>query len=109
MNYCKSYKSIQKSNNRKRQLHVVLSITISTLKILKVHSNDKTLKFKTNINCSGCVAKVAPFLDDAQGICHWDMDTAGKDKILSVHSQGITEQEVIRKVQEAGFKIESLT
>lgn len=72
-------------------------------------TNDKTLKFKTNINCSGCVEKVTPFLNDANGICHWDVDTANKDKILSVHSKGITEEEVIQKVQDAGFKIELLT
>lgn len=72
-------------------------------------TNDKTLKFKTNINCSGCVEKVTPFLNDANGICHWDVDTANKDKILSVHSEGITEEEVIQKVQYAGFKIELLT
>jgi len=72
-------------------------------------TNDKTLKFKTNINCSGCVEKVTPFLNDANGICHWDVDTANKDKILSVHSEGITEEDVIQKVQEAGFKIEILT
>jgi copper chaperone CopZ len=70
---------------------------------------DKTLKFKTNINCSGCVAKVTPFLNDADGVCHWDVDTSNKDKNLSVHSEVITEQEVIQKVQEAGFKIELLT
>lgn len=72
-------------------------------------TNDKTLKFKTNIKCSGCVEKVTPFLNDANGICHWDVDTANKDKILSVHSEGITEEEVIQKVQDAGFKIELLT
>ena len=72
-------------------------------------TNDKTLKFKTNINCSGCVEKVTPFLNDANGICHCDVDTANKDKILSVHSEGITEEEVIQKVQDAGFKIELLT
>lgn len=71
--------------------------------------NDKTLKFKTNINCSGCVAKVTPFLNDVDGICHWDVDTANKDKILFVHSEGITEEQVIQKVQEAGFKVELLT
>jgi copper chaperone CopZ len=72
-------------------------------------TNYKTLKFKTNINCSGCVAKLTPFLNDADGVCHWDVDTSNKDKILSLHSEGITEQEVIQKVQEAGFKIELLT
>ena len=72
-------------------------------------TNDKTLKFKTNINCSGCVEKVTPFLNDANGICHWDVDTANKDKILSVHSEGITEEEVSQKVKDVGFKIELLT
>ena len=67
-------------------------------------TNDKTLKFKTNINCGGCVAKVTPFLNEGEGICHWDVDTASKDKILSVHSEGITEEEVMQKVKEAGFK-----
>jgi len=74
-----------------------------------MNTKDKTLKFKTNINCGGCVEKVTPFLNDANGICHWDVDTANKDKILSVHSEGITEEEVIQKVQDAGFKIELLT
>lgn len=72
-------------------------------------TNDKTLKFKTNINCIGCVAKVTPFLNDADGICHWDVDTTNRDKILSVLSEGITEEDVIQKVQEAGFNIEILT
>ena len=71
-------------------------------------TSDNTLKFKININCGGCVAKVTPFLNDENGICHWEVDTTNKDKILSVHSEGITEEEVIQKVQEAGFKIETL-
>ena len=72
-------------------------------------TKDKTLKFKTNLNCGGCVAKVTPFLNEAEGYCHWNVDPTSKDKILSVHSKGITEEEVIQKVQEAGFKIEILT
>lgn len=66
------------------------------------------LQFKTNINCSGCIAKVTPFLNDAEGISHWEVDINNKDKILSVESDGITEAEVMKKVQEAGFKIELL-
>jgi len=69
-------------------------------------TGDKILKFKTNINCGGCLAKVTPFLNDANGIRHWDVDTTNKDKILSLHSEGISEQEVIQTVEEAGFKIE---
>jgi len=73
-----------------------------------MNTKDKILKFKTNINCGGCVAKVTPFLNDAKGVCHWNVDTENKDKILTVQSEGITNEEVIQKVQEAGFKIELL-
>ncbi|MBN8703165.1 MAG: heavy-metal-associated domain-containing protein [Bacteroidetes bacterium] len=69
-------------------------------------TKDKIIKFKTNINCGGCVAKVTPFLNEAEGICHWEVDTENKDKILSVHTEEISEEEVIKKVKEAGFKIE---
>lgn len=68
----------------------------------------KELKFKTNINCGGCVAKVTPALDGADGICDWKVDTNVADKILTVHSDGIPEEEVIKTVREAGFSIEPL-
>ena len=74
-----------------------------------MNTNEKTLLFKTNINCSGCVAKVTPFLDEAEGVCHWNVNTTDKHKILSVHSKGITQEEVIQRVQNAGFNIELLT
>lgn len=65
-------------------------------------------QFKTNINCSSCVAKVTPFLNDAEGVENWEVDTTNREKILTLKSQGITEQEVIEVVQKAGFKIELL-
>lgn len=70
---------------------------------------NETFKFKTNINCSSCVASVAPALDSAEGICHWDIDTASADKTLLVHSNGISAQEVISTIQQAGYNIELLT
>ena len=73
-----------------------------------MENNNLNLQFKTNINCGGCVASVKPHLDNADGVCHWEVDTTGKDKILTVKSTGITEQEVIEAVQKAGFKIETL-
>lgn len=69
---------------------------------------NKEFQFKTNINCGGCIASVKPHLDNAEGICHWEVDTANKDKVLTVKSEGITEQEVISTVQKVGFKIEPL-
>lgn len=70
---------------------------------------NKEFQFKTNINCGGCIASVKPHLDNAEGICHWEVDTANKDKVLTVKSEGITEDQVIETVQKAGFKIEPLT
>ena len=69
---------------------------------------ETTLKFKTNINCGGCVEKVTPHLNEVEGICHWEVDTTDAHKILTVHSEGISEEQVIQTVQNAGFKIETL-
>lgn len=71
-------------------------------------TENKNLVFKTNINCSGCVASVKPHLDNAAGIAHWEVDTANREKILTVASNGATEQQVMQTVENAGFKIEKL-
>ncbi len=68
----------------------------------------ETFAFKTNINCASCVAQVAPSLDAAEGVCHWDMDTKGKDKILTVHSDGISPEEIMETVRRAGFTIQNI-
>jgi copper chaperone len=71
-------------------------------------TENNSLQFKTNINCDGCIAKVTPFLNEAKGINHWEVNTASKDKILTVQTDGITKEEVMQKVHKAGFKIEML-
>lgn len=68
----------------------------------------KTQKFKTNINCGGCIKAVTPFLDKAEGIQHWEVDTDNSDKILTVKSEGISEEQIIETVQKAGFKAEPI-
>lgn len=80
---------------------------ISNNKLNKME--DKKFQFKTNINCDSCVSKVTPFLNDVEGVCHWEVDTKNKDKVLTVASKGISEQEVIETIQKAGFKIEPIT
>ena len=67
----------------------------------------KSLKFKTNINCSGCVAQVKPSLDSAKGVKRWEVDTTNKNKILTVEGEDLAENQIIEAVQKAGFKIES--
>lgn len=74
-----------------------------------MENSKRNLQFKTNINCSGCIASVKPHLDNAAGVDHWKVDTTLKEKVLTVTSKGISEQEVIEIVQKSGFKVELLS
>lgn len=67
-----------------------------------------TLKFKTNINCGGCIKAVTPHLDKVEGIKRWDVDTVNPDKILTVEADGLDAQGVKGIVEKAGFKAEAL-
>lgn len=68
----------------------------------------KEFQFKTNLNCGGCVSKIQSDLDNAEGIHHWNVDTENSNKILTVSSKGITEDEVITIIKSKGFKAESI-
>lgn len=68
----------------------------------------KSLQFKTNINCGSCVKAVTPHLDNAEGVCEWEVDTVNKDKILTVKTDDLTEEQVIAIVNKAGFKADLL-
>lgn len=70
---------------------------------------NKELKFKTNINCGSCVASVKPHLDNAAGVSEWSVDTANKDKILTVKTDGLNEEQVVDIIKKAGFKAEAVT
>lgn len=71
-------------------------------------NNKQVLLFKTNINCSGCVAAVQPHLDRVVSPDHWEVDTTSKDKILTVAADDTTAQEIIAAVEQAGYRIEAL-
>lgn len=66
----------------------------------------KKLEFKTNINCGSCVAKVTPYLKKADSVEQWKVDTANKEKVLTVEGDNINEKQVVQAVLDAGFKIE---
>ncbi len=68
----------------------------------------ETLKLKTNINCSGCVAKVTPSLNETIGEHNWQVDTQNPNKILTVSCTEVNKNEVIKAVQKAGFKAEEV-
>ena len=69
----------------------------------------KTLKFKTNINCGGCIAKVTPSLNNAEGITKWEVDTTNPQKVLSVETSNLSEDDVIAILKKAGYSAIALT
>lgn len=69
----------------------------------------KTVRFKTNMKCGGCIETVTPFLNDVEQIKKWEVDTNSPDKILTVEFDGTNEEVIIAKVQQAGFKIEKIS
>lgn len=60
------------------------------------------IQFKTNINCSGCVAKATPALDQVAGAHQWKVDTANPEKILTVTSDAAPSA-IVAALQAAGF------
>jgi copper chaperone len=68
----------------------------------------KTIEVKTNIMCSSCVAKVTPTLNDTVGEANWKVDTLNPKKILTVTTENLNEDEVIKAVEKAGYKTEKI-
>ena len=67
----------------------------------------ETIKFKTTIKCSGCVANVTPFLNEALGENKWEVDITNPSKILTVSGEQ-DETKIIKAVEKAGYKAEKL-
>ena len=68
----------------------------------------KTIQLKTNINCSGCVEKVTPSLNETFGETNWKVDTADPKKVLTVTTGNADVDDVIKAVERAGYKAEQL-
>ncbi|TRX47269.1 heavy-metal-associated domain-containing protein [Fulvivirga sp. M361] len=68
-----------------------------------------TLKFKSNINCTGCLSKVKPVLDEQKDIHQWNVDLDHEDRILTVEVNDLNPIEVEKTVEKVGFKLELLT
>ena len=64
------------------------------------------IQLKTNIMCGSCIAKVTPSLDEVLGKSNWKVDIVNPKKILSVTSDKVSEKEVIKAVEKAGYKAE---
>ncbi len=77
-----------------------------------LYSTDKTknmeeLKFKTNIKCTGCLAKVAPALNEAIGQNNWEVDLEAPNKTLKITADA-SEADIMLAVKSAGFEAEKI-
>ena len=64
----------------------------------------KTLQFKTNIECANCLAKVTPFLNKKEGITSWKVDIDHPDKILTVETESLSADDIIKTIKRTGFE-----
>jgi copper chaperone len=69
----------------------------------------KKIEVKTNIMCGACIAKVSPALNKLIGENKWKVDTTDPKKVLTVTTERLTEQDLIKAVEEAGYKAEKLS
>ncbi|MBI5402106.1 MAG: heavy-metal-associated domain-containing protein [Ignavibacteriae bacterium] len=67
-----------------------------------------TLKFKTNIKCNNCVAKVSQYLDESYKIKEWSVDLEDPDRVLTVTGEEISGEYIKETVMKAGYKAEEI-
>ena len=67
------------------------------------------LKFKTNVNCGGCIATVTPHLNQVNGIVKWSVDTTNPQKILTVEAVGLQPEIIVEALKKAGYKADPIS
>ena len=68
----------------------------------------KKYQFKTNINCSACVAKVTPHLNENQEIKEWKVDTVNPNKVLTVETESLEAEDITSLLSKVGYKAEKI-
>ncbi|MBX2953794.1 MAG: heavy-metal-associated domain-containing protein [Leadbetterella sp.] len=66
------------------------------------------MKFKTNINCDSCVAKVTPVLEANEQVENWKVDTANPDKVLTVEGEDIDVEDLVHSLKKIGYRAEKI-
>jgi len=64
-------------------------------------------KFKTNIRCTGCIATVTPYLNEAVGENKWEVDLTDPSRTLTVKEE-IRNDIVIAALEKAGYRAEKV-
>ncbi len=64
-------------------------------------------KFKTNIKCSACVAKVTPGLDELAGKDNWQVDLTDPKRTLIIPS-GVDSDKLNEALSKVGYRAETI-
>mgnify|MGYP000981691528 CR=1 FL=1 len=67
----------------------------------------ETIKFKTNIKCTGCLAQAGPALNETVGENHWKVDLDSSDKTLTVEGNP-DEDKIVAALKKAGYTAERI-
>ena len=72
----------------------------------------KSIKFKTNLKCDGCINAIKPGMDAIKEIESWKVFLEAQDKTLEVDFEDSDENELLSLIQDAvtkaGYNIEKL-
>lgn len=66
-------------------------------------------RFKTTIQCNGCLSKVTPKLNEILEEQSWSVDLESDDRILTVNDDNVSVDAVVSAVKSVGFEIEELS
>ena len=59
--------------------------------------------FTTNIQCSNCLSKVSPKLNEQVGIQTWQVDLQDPNRTLTVETENLESEDIRKAVLKAGF------
>lgn len=66
-------------------------------------------RFKTTIQCNGCLSKVTPKLNEILEEQSWSVNLESDDRILTVNDDNVSVDAVVSAVKSVGFEIEELS
>ena len=67
----------------------------------------ETIEFKTDIKCSGCIAKVTPDLNETVGEGNWEVDLNSPLRVLTITSN-VKDEVVKEALKKVGYRADKI-
>lgn len=68
----------------------------------------KTIRFKTNLKCGGCIKAITPGLESLNIIDSWSVELENPNRVLEIKAPEDVSEQVIESVKKAGYQISRL-